>query len=107
MIVVSKGQHVVIGLGNVGRSLAQQLVADGADVTVLTRTAPQIRVSGATHVVGNLGNLRELWRKVPQASVIYNCANPPYQHWSREWPHLTSHFANLPDTAGEAVNGGT
>ncbi len=103
MIVVSKGQHVVIGLGNVGRSLAQQLVADGADVTVLTRAAPQIRVTGATHVVGNLGNLRELWRKVPQASVIYNCANPPYQHWSREWPHLTRAINAFAQSAGAVL----
>lgn len=89
MTVFSKGQHVVIGLGNVGRSLAEQLVSEGAEVTVLTRRAASNPVSGAKHVVGNLANLRDLWRKIPQASVVYNCANPPYQHWSRDWPHLT------------------
>lgn len=89
MIVFSTGQHVVIGFGNVGRSVAEQLVAEGADVTVLTRKTVPRPIEGAKHVVGNLYELRDLWKKIPQASVIYNCANPPYQHWSREWPHLT------------------
>ena len=103
MIDVSKGQHVVIGLGNVGRSLAEQLVADGADVTVLTRKTANVPVSGAKHVVGDLANLRELWRKVAQASVIYNCANPPYQHWAREWPHLTRAVNAFAQSAGAVL----
>ncbi len=89
MIVFSTGLHVVIGLGNVGRPVAEQLVAEGADVVVLTRKNVSLPVDGAKHVVGDLYKLRDLWKKIPRASVIYNCANPPYHHWSREWPHLT------------------
>jgi nucleoside-diphosphate-sugar epimerase len=103
MIVFSKGQHVVIGFGNVGRSLAEQLVAEGAEVTVLTRKAVSNPASGAKHVVGNLSNLRDLWRKIPQASVVYNCANPPYQHWSREWPHLTRAVNAFAQSAGAVL----
>ena len=91
MRALSPGQHVVIGLGNVGRAVAEQLVAENALVTVLTRSTPSDaqRVAGATHVTGELLRLRELWRSIPQASVIYNCANPRYYSWAKEWPPLT------------------
>ena len=103
MIVLSKGQHVVIGLGNVGRSLAEQLVDEGAEVTVLTRKPVGNQVPGAKHVVGNLSDLRSLWPKVRQASVVYNCANPPYQHWTKEWPHLTRAVNAFAQSAGAVL----
>ncbi len=82
-------QHVVIGLGNVGRHVAEQLVEENRSVIVLTRSPATQPVRGATHVTGSLHDLRGLWRSIPHADVIYNCANPPYAQWSRQWPPLT------------------
>lgn len=89
MFATSTKVHVVIGLGNVGREVAQQLLDEGLSVTILTRNAPDVAVLGANHVTGSLSDLRGLWRSIPRADVLYNCANPPYARWSREWPQLT------------------
>lgn len=89
MFATSTKVHVVIGLGNVGREVARQLIDEGLTVTVLTRSEPEFTVRGAQHVTGTLSDLRGLWRIIPRADVIYNCANPPYPRWSREWPQLT------------------
>jgi len=89
MVSTSTKMHVVIGLGNVGREVAQQLLNEGLSVTILTRHTPAFQVPGAHHATGTLSDLRGLWRTIPRADVIYNCANPPYSRWSREWPPLT------------------
>jgi len=89
MFGTSTKVHLVIGFGNVGREVARQLINEGQSVTVLTRSQPDFSVPGAHHATGTLSDLRGLWRSIPRADVIYNCANPSYARWSREWPQLT------------------
>jgi len=89
MAATTAPEHVIIGFGNVGRHVARELLDDGHAVTVITRSEPRVPETGARHVVGSFADLRALWRQIPEAAVIYNCANPPYQQWSRYWPQLT------------------
>jgi len=103
MSATSEPEHVIIGFGNVGRHVARQLIDDGRAVTIVTRSAPRNPEQGARHVVGSLADLRGLWRSIPSADVIYNCANPPYQHWWRHWPFITQAVNAFAQSTGAVI----
>jgi nucleoside-diphosphate-sugar epimerase len=86
------GIHVVVGAGIVGSTLAELLANDGQDVIVITRSG-----SGPTHknvkrVAADISDLSNLLQIAPSAVAIYNCANPPYHQWAKEWPPIAESF---------------
>ncbi len=74
--------HVVFGSGQIGRRIATRLLARGHRVRVVSRTpAPPV---GAESAAGDARDLAFVVEAARDAAVIYDCANPPYEHWKRE-----------------------
>ena len=81
--------HVVIGGGTIGGRLAKLLASNGKKVLVIARSASGYARSGIEYRSGDATSVEELMARAPEAKVIYNCANPPYDKWETEWPKLS------------------
>ena len=81
--------HVVIGGGTIGGRLAKLLASSGKKVLVIARSASGDASSGIEYRSGDATSVEELMARAPEAKVIYNCANPPYDKWETEWPKLS------------------
>ncbi|WP_238008083.1 NAD-dependent epimerase [Dactylosporangium sp. AC04546] len=81
--------HVIVGAGSIGTAIAEELAAAGTPSTVVTRSG-----SGPVHplVKRTAADVSDAaaFRKVAKgATVIYNCVNPPYHAWPKEWPPIS------------------
>lgn len=80
--------HLVIGAGTVGGRLAELLTTSGKKVKVVTRSATGDRDSAIEYCSADATSVGELLNIASKAKVIYNCANPAYNKWDKEWPKL-------------------
>ena len=95
--------HLVVGAGVVGSALAKLLADDAQEVIVITRSG-----SGPTHknikrVAANVSDLSKLLEIAPRAAAIYNCVNPPYHRWAKEWPPIAASFLNYAEKTGAVL----
>jgi nucleoside-diphosphate-sugar epimerase len=95
--------HVVVGAGIVGSTLAELLANDGRDVIVITRSG-----SGPTHknikcVAADVSDLPKLLEIAPSAAAIYNCVNPPYHQWAKQWPPIAASFLSYAEKTGAVL----
>jgi nucleoside-diphosphate-sugar epimerase len=79
-------KHVILGAGQVGRHLAELLVAQGREVTVVSRSGSG--PDGVTKVAANVTDRERLIEIAEGADVIYNCVNPAYHRWAQDWPPM-------------------
>lgn len=109
-------RHVILGKGPIGRTLAQQLVADGHEVVVLSRSgAPRPGTPGARLVtrLGDPDALRweqvdgtdaaALTRATTGAEVLHNCVNPPYHRWPTDWPPVADALLTAAERTGAVL----
>ena len=80
--------HVIIGGGTIGGRLAKLLAASGKRVLVIARTADNKASAGIEYRAGDATSAEQLLARAPEAKVVYNSANPPYNKWETEWPKL-------------------
>lgn len=80
--------HVVIGGGTIGGRLAKLLASHGKEVLVIARSAKSDAGSAIEYRSGDATSVEELLARAPEAKVVFNCANPPYNKWETEWPKL-------------------
>jgi nucleoside-diphosphate-sugar epimerase len=95
------GKHVVVGSGQVGSHLARKLLAEGHEVTVVTRSGRG--PDGAVKVAADIavpGRLAEIARG---ADVLYNCVNPPYHRWISDWPPMAAAFLAAAEAGGAVL----
>lgn len=83
------GVHVVIGGGTIGSRLAHVIASTGQRVVVLSRSAAPGQKHGIQYVPADATSADSLLSAAPKASVVYNCANPPYNTWKTQWPALS------------------
>lgn len=84
-----KDLHVVIGGGTIGSRLARLLASNGKRVLVIARSASSDASPGIEYRSGDATSVEGLMARAPEAKVVYNCANPPYDKWETEWPKLS------------------
>ncbi|WP_426593979.1 NAD-dependent epimerase/dehydratase family protein [Cellulomonas sp. McL0617] len=82
-------QHVIVGKGAVGSTLAQELVARGHRVRVVSRSGG-VDSAGIEHVAVDATDTEALTAAVSGADVLYNCASPQYWRWTTDWPPLSA-----------------
>lgn len=82
----SLNDPLVLGAGPVGRTVAESLVERGCEPTVVTRSS--VDVAGARSVIGDVSDADDARRVVAGASVVFQCAGPPYHRWVDEFPAL-------------------
>ena len=92
-------RHVIVGKGAVGSTLALELVAQGHDVLVVSRSGG----TGAGHVALDATDADALTAVVQGADVLYNCANPKYTRWTTDWPPLSSAFLDTAARTGAVL----
>ena len=83
--------HVIVGKGPIGATTAEQLLEDGGEVRVLSRSgAPghddPRSFAEVHHVAVDATDAEALSRACAGADVVYNCVNPPYHRWATDWP---------------------
>lgn len=93
--------HVVVGAGSVGTRVAHLLVSVGADVCVVSRSGTS--VPGAAAVRADAADLRSLLAVSPEAVAIYNCANPRYHEWARDWPPMSEALLAYAEQTGAVL----
>jgi len=90
--------HVIVGAGSVG-SVAARLLADrGEEVRLVSRSGAGPENPRIARIAVDAADQAALRHVAEGASVIYNCANPPYHRWAVDWPPLA---ASLLETATE------
>lgn len=95
------GHHLVVGAGPVGRHVAAELAAQGARVTVASRSGRPSGVDGVEHVALDAADAAALTRAADGAAALYNCVNPPdYTRWDEVWPPLMASFLTAAEKTG-------
>jgi nucleoside-diphosphate-sugar epimerase len=97
------GRHVVIGSGAVGTATALALVAEGHDVTIVTRSGSGPERPDITRVAADASDPYALAAAVGVADALYNCANPPYHRWPELWPPLASSMLEVASRSGAVL----
>jgi nucleoside-diphosphate-sugar epimerase len=93
--------HVIFGAGQVGRPLAEQLLAAGHRVRIAKRS-PTRGPAGAEVVTGDAADRAFCATAARDAAVVYHCMNPPY--FARVWAEQVPRYLdNLIAAAGRAA----
>lgn len=93
--------HLIVGAGPVGSGVAEQLLARGDEVTVVTRSGrgPE----GAHNVALDASDGEALADLAQGAAAIFNCANPAYHRWAIDWPPLATAMLNAAERTGSLL----
>ncbi|MEV0382541.1 NAD-dependent epimerase/dehydratase family protein [Nonomuraea sp. NPDC050643] len=95
------GKHIVVGSGQVGSHLAAKLIAQGHEVTVVTRSGggPE----GAVRVAADVADRARMTEIAKGADVLYNCVNPRYHRWLTDWPPMAASFLAAAESSGAVL----
>lgn len=95
-------KHVVVGSGQVGTHVAAKLIAQGHEVTVVTRSGrgPE----GAVKVAADVADQAKLIEVTKGADVLYNCVNPQYHRWLTDWPPMAASFLAAAEASGAVLS---
>ncbi|GAA4925052.1 nucleoside-diphosphate-sugar epimerase [Stackebrandtia albiflava] len=99
--------HVILGKGQVGSTVAAILASRGEQVRVLSRSGGIDR-PGIRHLAVDAGDRDALLAACRGADVIYNCANPSgYHRWAAEWPPVAAALLDAAEAeqAGLVITG--
>ncbi len=98
--MASSPYHCVLGAGPAGWSVARQLAALDASVTLVSRRVPSGLPKGVQHTVADLSNPVDAKGALSRARVIYHCAAPRYDRWAQDFPRLQSSIIDAAANAG-------
>jgi nucleoside-diphosphate-sugar epimerase len=90
--------HVVLGAGPVGRAVVASLVARGIEPAVVTRSGSV--VPGAVGRRADVRDASQATAALAGASVVFQCAQPPYHRWPDEFPALQAAVVDAASSAG-------
>lgn len=85
--------HVIFGTGALGRAVMRELNRKGASVRMVNRIGQADGVSPEVEMLAaDAYNLESAERAVQDASVVYQCAQPPYHQWQQKFPALQANI---------------
>ena len=87
--------HIVLGSGTVGTKLAARLGDSGKKVMLISRSAKGSSIANVERLQGDASSAESLKSAAPKADFIYNCVNPPYNKWDKEWPSIQKAIIEL------------
>jgi nucleoside-diphosphate-sugar epimerase len=93
--------HVIVGAGPIGTATAEQLLADGHEVRVVTRSGSG--PAGVERVAADATDADRLAQLTRGAAAPYNCANPRYHRWPVDWPPLASALLAAAERSGAVL----
>jgi nucleoside-diphosphate-sugar epimerase len=93
--------HLVVGAGPVGTATARRLLADGHHVRVVTRSGAG--PEGAERVAADAADASRLAELAVGTVAIYNCVNPTYTRWERDWPPVATALLGAAESSGAVL----
>jgi len=95
--------HVVVGSGTVGTNLAKKIGATGQSVLLLSRSTNRAELKNVKRVKADAASFSSLISAAPKADYIYNCVNPVYNKWEKEWPPINHALIELAKKSGAVL----
>lgn len=97
-------RHVVVGAGPVGLATARELVVQGHEVVLVSRSGRGPEVVGAERAAADAADGDRLTELAGGATALYNCINPPsYDVWSSYWPPVAEAFLAAAERTGAVL----
>lgn len=97
-------RHVVVGAGAVGVSTAKELVEQGHDVVLASRSGQGPDIPGVRRAAADVADAGRLIVLADGATALYNCVNPPsYDVWSTYWPPISDAFLTAAERTGAVL----
>ncbi len=83
-------QHVILGTGQLGLAIMDELVAQGLPVRLVNRRgrAPEPLPPSVEIVAGDVTNPADVARLCTGAKTVFLCAQPSYTEWPEKFPPL-------------------
>jgi nucleoside-diphosphate-sugar epimerase len=92
--------HVVVGSGPIGSSIARLLADQGSSVRMITRSGGGPAHPLIERVAADASDASRLTSLTAGAETIYNCANPRYTEWEKLWFPLNDAMIGAAKAAG-------
>ncbi|MER6826638.1 NAD-dependent epimerase/dehydratase family protein [Streptosporangium sp. NPDC000563] len=93
-------KHVIAGAGQVGSEVARLLTGQGHEVVLISRSGSGPDLPGVRRVAADVSDREKLTALTRGAAVLYNCVNPRYHEWARDWPPLAASLLGAAETTG-------
>jgi nucleoside-diphosphate-sugar epimerase len=92
---------VVLGAtGGAGGALIRELAGRGHRVRAVSRKPAAALPEGVEPLAADAADPAQTRTACQDATVVYHCAQPPYQRWAAEFPALTQSIADAATAAG-------
>ena len=85
---ISSELHVIFGTGPLGMAVMRALIAGGKSVRMVSRSGKADVPPDVTVLAADAYNLRDAQEACAGATVVYQCASPPYHQWPEMFPAL-------------------
>jgi nucleoside-diphosphate-sugar epimerase len=93
--------HVVLGAtGGAGGALVSELAGRGHRVRAVSRKPAADLPEGVEPLAADAADPAQTRKACQGATVVYHCAQPPYERWAAEFPTLTQSIADAAAGAG-------
>jgi nucleoside-diphosphate-sugar epimerase len=94
--------HVIVGKGPVGLTTAEELVARGHRVRVLSRSGGHSGDS-VEHRRVDAADAGALTEAARGAAALYNAVNPAYHRWPTDWPPVAAALLTAAERTGAVL----
>lgn len=95
--------HVIVGAGPIGSAVARLLAERGDQVRIITRSGTGPAHPAIERVAADATDAPRLRSLTAGAVALYNCANPPYTRWPRDWPPLAASILAAAEATGAVL----
>ncbi len=92
--------HVIVGTGPLGQAVKNLLVTQGVAVRMVSRSTRARSDGSVQYVAGDASDANAATQFCGGASVVYNCAQPPYTQWSSLFPPIQTALLDATAAAG-------
>jgi nucleoside-diphosphate-sugar epimerase len=94
--------HVIVGKGPVGMTTAEELIARGHRVRVLSRSGGR-STDTVEHRQVDAADADALTAAAQGASALYNAVNPAYHRWATDWPPVAAALLTAAERTGAVL----
>lgn len=94
--------HVIVGKGPVGLTTAEELVARGHRVRVLSRSGGR-STDSVEHRQVDAADADALTDAARGAASLYNAVNPAYHRWATDWPPVAAALLSAAERTGAVL----
>jgi nucleoside-diphosphate-sugar epimerase len=94
--------HVIVGKGPVGMTTAEELVARGHQVRVLSRGGGR-STNTVEHRQVDAADADALTAAAQGGAALYNAVNPAYHRWATDWPPVAAALLTAAERTGAVL----